>query len=108
MVTSVDYFESVLIEFYPVFYGGYVDISRFFNNTIKVDKLYNNGSKSEIFQEAIEVPQIKYKNKDDYIEILQKQNMIWYVRIYDDIFWSIDYYQLNSVDSNGKIICHTV
>ncbi len=107
-VTSVDYFETAIFVvydvFYPIFYGGYMGITSFinsfsFNNTIKIDILYNNGSKLEMFQEASENPQIK----DGDFYKLQKQNMLVYIRYYDNI-WIIDYYPLNSIDSNGKII----
>jgi len=105
-VASVDYIKTDIS--YPIFYGGYMGInSANFNNTIKIEILYNNGSKLEIFQEASEDFQgfqINNRSKSSYVHVLQKQNMIAYIREYDNIFWSIDYYPLNSIGSNGKII----
>ena len=108
-VTSVDYFETdffnnyVYNQYYPIFYGGNMVIgSSPFNNTLKIDILYNNGSKLEMFQEVSEGPQKGSRHAD----ILQKQNIILYIRRYDNNIWIIDYCPLNSIDSNGKIIYH--
>ena len=92
-VTSVDYMETDLYDTYlPIFYGGYVFVT-FNNDTIITNVLYNNGSILEIFQST---------NEDSHTLLLQKQNMIGHIRFHENI-WTIDYYPLNTIDSNGKI-----
>jgi len=78
--------------YFPIFYGGHVIET--FNNTITVvSVLYNNGSTSEMFH---------LTGEDSYALLLQKQNMIGHIRFRGNI-WIIDYYPLNTIDSNGKI-----
>ncbi len=95
--------EAVTLDsFYPIFYGGYMSISSsYINDTIKIDILYNNESKSEIIQVPSEDPQ-NYSSGSLYAGVLQKQDMIYYMRVYDNI-WIIDYYPLNTIDSNGTV-----
>ncbi len=95
-VTSVDYMETDIYDMYlPIFYGGYV-FFHYNNYTITMNVLYNNGSKLEIFQ---------LTSRDSDILLLQKQNMIGSIRFHKN-FWTINYYPLNSIDSNGKVIYH--
>ena len=105
-------FGSKLSWFKSVFYGGYIEITHSpFADEISIDIVYNNGRKildiTEKLSEGPKMNQIeRISDVYRYADILQKQNMIGFIRIFGRTLWIIDYSPLNSTDSNGKRLHH--